>query len=56
MPVDDPRIKVLLKKLFREIEQEFDAELSKRVAHARKAPAGKSRSAAVRKSRAKKAS
>jgi hypothetical protein len=55
MPVDNPRINYLLKKLFRELDREFYAELSKRLADARKARARKPKSAPVRKSRTKKA-
>lgn len=55
MPVDNPRISELLKKLIHELEEEFDAELSKRLADSRKVPAGKSASARISKSLAKKA-
>jgi hypothetical protein len=55
MPLFTPRTKELLEKLSQELDKEFEAELSKRLAHAKKVPARKSRSASVRKSRAKKA-
>jgi hypothetical protein len=55
MPVDNPRIRELLKRLIHELEEEFDAELSKRLADSRKVSARESASARVRKSLAKKA-
>jgi hypothetical protein len=46
MPVENPRIKKLLRDLFHEVDKEFNAELAKRLAmtrkaHVRKAPAKK---------------
>jgi hypothetical protein len=55
MPVDTPRIRKLLKMLIHELEEEFDAELSKRRPDSIKVPARESASARVRKSLAKKA-
>jgi hypothetical protein len=56
MPVFTARTKELLEKLCHELDEEFNAELSKRLAQAGKSPPRKARSAPARKSRAKKPS
>jgi hypothetical protein len=43
MPVFTARTKELLEKLSQELDKEFNAELSKRLAHAGKAPPRKSK-------------
>ena len=42
MPLENPRIKKLLKELFHELDREFNTELAKRLAETKKARVRKS--------------